>query len=142
MRLPKSLGSAITIVGALILGDIAVAAGLVGAPSVIIISLTAVSSLAVVSLNEFSTFYRFVFLLMGGSMGIVGLATGLLIMLTQIISKESFGIPILSDFNKQGIKDSIIRFPLSFIKKRPQSVVMNNKTKIATCEEKQEENDV
>jgi spore germination protein KA len=129
LRLPKSIGSAITIVGALILGDIAVSAGLVGALSVIIVALTAVASLAIMSLNEFITFYRIVLLLMGGSMGIVGLSAGLLIMLTQIISNQSFGIPLLSSFNKVNKKDNMLRFPLSLIKRRSITVV-NNKTKI------------
>ncbi len=142
LRLPKSIGSAITIVGALILGDIAVAAGIVGAPSVIIIALTAVSSLAVVSLNEFSTFYRLTLLLMGGSMGIVGLSTGLLIMLVQIISKDSFGIPILASFSCHEIKDNLIRVPLSLIKKRPKTVVKNNQTKIGSCENSNEDMNV
>lgn len=126
LRMPKIIGSSITIVGALILGETAVRAGIVGAPSVIIIAISSVASLATTNLNEFSTLYSFFFLFLGSVMGIIGIVAGLMIMLTQLISKESFGIPILSSFSKEEMKDSLFRFPLKAIKYRPQSIVKNN----------------
>ncbi len=127
LRMPKAIGSAITIVGALILGDIAVSAGVVGAPSVIIIAITAVASLLTVNVNEFATLYRFGMLFLGAIMGIIGIAAGTLLMLTQLISKKSFGIPVLSSFSKEEFKDSIVRFPLKDMEYRPESIAKNNK---------------
>ncbi|MDD4316454.1 MAG: spore germination protein, partial [Clostridia bacterium] len=95
LRMPKAIGSAITIVGALILGDIAVSAGVAGAPSVIIIAITAVASLLTINVNEFATLYRFFLLFLGSIIGIIGIAAGTILMLTQLFSKTSFGIPIL-----------------------------------------------
>ncbi len=125
-RLPKTIGSAITIVGSLIIGDSAVSAGVVGAPMVIIIALTAVSSFIVPNLTEFIFVYRILFLFLGASMGLIGIGTGLVIMLTQLISTESFGVPILSSFSKNEMKDSIVRFPLWLMKYRPASIAKNN----------------
>lgn len=127
LRMPKAIGSAITIVGALILGDVAVSSGIVGAPSVMIIALTAVSSLLVSNLNEFVTLYRFIFLAFGATMGIIGIAAGFFILVTQLASKESFGIPILSSFSKEEMKDSLIRFPLRTMTFRPESIAKENR---------------
>jgi hypothetical protein len=47
-------------------------------------------------------------------------------MLTQLISTDSFGIPILSSFSKSELKDSIVRFPLKRLKNRPISIAKDN----------------
>ncbi len=125
-RLPKTVGSAITIVGSLIIGEAAVNAGIVGAPMVIIIALTAVSSFIVPNLAEFTLMYRLFFLFLGAVMGLIGIGTGMVIMLAQLISTESFGIPILSSFSKNEIKDSVLRFPLWSKKFRPESIAKEN----------------
>lgn len=125
-RLPRTVGNAVSIVGALIIGEAAVSAGLVSAPAVIIVALMAVSGFVLPSLNEFIIFYRFIFIILGGSMGLVGLACGYVLMIIQLSSTESFGIPILSSFNKEDLKDSVVRFPLKLIRFRPKSIAKDN----------------
>lgn len=125
-RLPRPIGSAISIVGALIIGEAAVNAGIVGAPAVIVIALTAVTSFVNPNLNEFTLVYKFFFLFLGGTFGILGIGTGLMIMVTQIASTTSYGIPILSSFSKEELKDTIIRFPLQTMKLRPASITKTN----------------
>lgn len=125
-RLPKTVGSAITIVGALIIGDAAVNAGIVSAPAVIIVALTAVSSFIVPTLPEYIITYRMLFLFLGGTMGLIGVGTGVVIMLTQLVSTESFGVPILSSFSKHELKDIIFRFPLRSMKYRPKAIAKDN----------------
>lgn len=83
-RLPRAVGSAITIVGSLIIGDAAVNAGIVSAPMVIVVALTAVTGFILPNLSEFIIIYRLVFLLLGGTMGLVGIGSGIFIMLTQL----------------------------------------------------------
>ena len=125
-RLPKSVGTAITIVGALIIGDAAVKAAIVGAPAVIVVALTAVTSFIAPSLTEFILVYRIFFLILGGSMGLIGIGAGMVIMLTQLISTSSFGIPILSSFSINEMKDKYVRFPLWSMKYRPATIVKDN----------------
>lgn len=125
-RLPKTIGNAITFVGALIIGEAAVNAGIVGAPSVIIVALTAVAGLLIVNLNEFISIYRMVFLIAGSTMGLVGISSAIIIMLVHLISIESFGVPILSGFSKEELKDNVMRFPLKKLKFRPSSIAKNN----------------
>lgn len=125
-RLPKAVGSAITIVGALIIGEAAVNAGIVSAPAVIIVALTAVTSFIVPNLTEFTLMYRLVFLFLGGTMGLIGIGSGLVIMFTQLISTTSFGVSLLDSFSKTELLDSAVRFPLWSLKLRPVSIAKNN----------------
>lgn len=126
IRMPKAVGSAITIVGALIIGDAAVKAGIVSAPSVIVVALTAVAGFIVPTLSEFVLLYRVLFLFLGGSMGLVGIGTGVVIMLIQLASTETFGIPILASFSKYELKDSILRSSLQSMKYRPAAIAKDN----------------
>ncbi len=125
-RLPKTVGSAITIVGALIIGDSAVNAGIVSAPAVIIVALTAVSSFVTPTLRAYIFLYRLFLLFLGGTMGLIGIGTGVVIMLTQLVSTESFGVPILSSFSKNELKDILFRFPLQSMKYRPAAIAKDN----------------
>ena len=126
-RLPKAVGSAITIVGSLIIGDAAVNAGIVSAPIVIIVALTAVTGFMVPSLSEFTLVYRGLFWLLGSTMGLVGIGSAMVIMLTQLASTDSFGIPILDSFAKSERKDGVIRYPLWSMVYRPERLVKDNR---------------
>jgi spore germination protein KA len=125
-RLPQAIGSAISIVGSLIVGEAAVNAGIVSEPSVIIVAIAAVSSFIVPNLNEFILVYRGLFWLLGTMMGLIGISAAYVIMLTQLISTTSYGIPILSSFSKNEMKDSFIRFPLGRMRYRPSSIQKRN----------------
>jgi spore germination protein KA len=126
-RLPRAIGSAISIVGALIIGDSAVKAGIVGAPAVIVIALTAVSSFIIPALTEFMTVYRYLFWLLGSMLGIIGISAGMMVMLTHVVSTHSFGIPVLSSFTREELKDTFVREPLRNLMFRPQSVGSDNR---------------
>jgi len=126
-RLPRAIGSAVSIVGALIIGDAAVSAGIVSAPVVIVVALTAVCSFVLPSLDEFITIYRLVLLFLGGTMGLIGVASGVTVIMAQVLSIESFGVPIFAARSKEEAKDSLVRFPLWTMKYRPLSIAKDNK---------------
>jgi spore germination protein KA len=126
VRMPKAIGSAVSIVGSLIIVAAAVNAGLVSAPSVIIVAISALTSFAVPSLTTFVLIYRALFWFLGSVMGIIGIGTVLVIMITQLSSEESFGRPILSSFSKNEMKDSLLRFSLKSLKDRPTSIAREN----------------
>lgn len=98
VRMPRTVGQAISVVGALILGEAAVEAGLVSTPMLIVVGVTAISSFAVPSTDMLSaiTLPRFLFLILGGSFGLLGLTCGILILLMKLISMRSFGVPYMS----------------------------------------------
>lgn len=131
-RLPKTVGSAVSIVGGLILGDAAVNAGIVGPIMVVIIGTCAVSTFINPGMNEVSTVYRIIMLILGGIMGLYGISCGIFMVLIHLTSLRSFGVPYtspLTPFEKNGMMDFIIRFPLSNMNKRPQSIVKSNETR-------------
>ncbi len=125
-RMPKAVGSAITIVGSLIIGEAAVSAGIVSEPMVIVVAITAVTSFMLPNLVEFTLIYRTVFWFLGSVMGLVGVGAGILVLLTQLASTDSFGIPILSSFSRQELKDSIIRARPNKMVFRPISIAKDN----------------
>lgn len=100
VRAPTTLGNTIGIVGALILGQAAVAANIVSPILVIIVSITGLSSFAVpdISLNFTTRILRFALLVAGGFMGFLGIALLLTAFLIYGISITSFGVPYLSPF--------------------------------------------
>ncbi|WP_067840711.1 spore germination protein [Amphibacillus sediminis] len=116
IRLPSTVGSAISIVGALVLGQAAVDAGIVSAMMVIIVSFTAISSFVFPSYNLAITvrMLRFGYMLLAATLGLYGIFTGLIIMVLHMVSLRSFGVPYLTPlgpFSLSGQKDVFVRAP-------------------------------
>lgn len=127
VRLPRVIGPAISIVGALILGDAAIRAGIVSPMVVIIVALTAIASFTVpvFSLGIAGRILRFVFIGLGATFGLFGIQFGLLLLITHMCSLRSFGIPYLSPyapFIAQDMKDSVIRWWWWGMKARPKII--------------------
>ncbi|MFD1674042.1 spore germination protein [Alicyclobacillus fodiniaquatilis] len=116
LRLPKPVGPAVSIVGALVIGETAVQAGIVSAPMVIIIALTGICSFAIPKFNFgiAHRLLRFPILIMSGVFGIFGLTMGCIFVLIHLVCLRSFGEPYLSPIAPQifsEMKDSIVRIP-------------------------------
>lgn len=125
VRLPRSIGQAVSIVGALVIGESAVSAGLIGAPMVIVISLTAVSSFIVPPQSDSGLILRWIFLFLAGLMGGYGIAIGFFAVFIHLTSLRSFGTPFLSSlapFEKSDMKDVFIRKPHWMMGKRPANL--------------------
>lgn len=114
VRLPRPIGQAISIVGALVVGQATVSAGLVGAPMIIVIALTAIASFVSPVLNTPTTILKLFLTIMAGAFGAFGIITGLLVILIHLASLRSFGIPYLSPitpFFAKDLKDVAARVP-------------------------------
>lgn len=98
IRLPKTVGSAVSIVGGLVIGDASVRAGLVSPSIVIVTSFTAIASFTIVHHNMALPLrlLRFALLIMGASFGIFGVIMGLLAIAIHLANLESFGQPYLA----------------------------------------------
>lgn len=134
LRLPKSIGSAVSIVGGLVLGQAAVEAGFVGAGTVIVVALTAISSFCTpsYSLAIAARLIRFVLIFLGAILGGFGFMLGLIFLFVHLNTLRSLGVPYLapfSPFHKQDISDTLIRTQLKNKKFRPEEVVGKNKQK-------------
>lgn len=112
IRLPRPIGQTISIVGALVLGEAAVSAGLIGEPMVIVISITAISSFIIPTLNDSIVFLRFMFVALSATLGAFGILIGSLLVLVHLASLKSFHTPYLypiAPFNYKNMKDIFIR---------------------------------
>lgn len=123
IRLPRVIGPAVSIVGALVLGEAAIRAGLVSPPVVIIVALTAIASFTVptFSFGIAARLVRFIFILLGGALGLFGIQFGLLFMIILLASLRSFGYPFLAPLAPlivSDLKDIFSRmFRWSFIRR-------------------------
>ncbi|MFC3803192.1 spore germination protein [Cohnella sp. GCM10012308] len=132
VRIPKSIGQAVSIIGALIIGTAAVQAGIVSAAMVIIVSLTGIASFIIPNFDLGLSFrlLRFPMMLLAGAFGIFGIACGLIIIYVHMLNLESFGMPYLSPLTPQitnAIKDTFIRAPWWKMRKRPPTAIGANR---------------
>lgn len=129
LRLPRAVGQTISIVGALVMGDAAVAAGLVGAPLVITVAFTAVCAFVVPVMNNQQTVLRWIFLLLAGIMGGLGIALGGILLFVHLVCTRSFDFPYLAPFaplRTVDLKDSVLRAPLWLMRRRPVGMTPAN----------------
>ncbi|MEG1996044.1 MAG: spore germination protein, partial [Oscillospiraceae bacterium] len=125
LRLPRPIGHAVSIVGALVIGDAAVTAGLIGAPMILIVALSAISSFVVPSLSEPNSFLRFSFIILGGTMGLYGITLGCAVMLINIASLTNFSVAFLAPvapFSLSGMRDTFIRIGFKKMQKRTAKI--------------------
>lgn len=112
LRMPVAIGHAVSIVGALVIGDAAVTAGLIAAPMLIVVALTAISSSVVSRLHETVAVMRFVFIVIGGLTGLYGIMTGIGLMILDMSSVSPYGIPFTAPFSpfiRSAQKDNLVR---------------------------------
>ena len=112
LRMPTSIGSAVSIVGSLIIGDAAVKSGIVSAPLLIVVGITATSSFAIPNLNQAVPILRLLFILAGGCAGLFGISVCLMMLLANVGAMNDFYIPYtapLAPFHPKGAKDIFAR---------------------------------
>lgn len=129
VRLPRPVGQAVSIVGALVIGESAVSAGIIGAPMVILVSITAVSSFVVPAQTESGVIIRFFLLILASVMGGYGIAIGLFVVFIHMASLRSFGTPYfspLAPLSTSGMKDTFIRVPIWAMFKRPKDIAWHD----------------
>ncbi len=124
LRMPRYMGLALSVVGALILGDTAVKAGLVSPPAVMIVALTGVMSYTVPAQTSQISFLRLVFTFLGGILGFYGIIAGSLFLVGYLCSIKNYGAPYLAPLAPMipsDQKDSIMKKPITSQVTRPKS---------------------
>ncbi len=132
LRLPKTIGQTVSIVGALVVGQAAVEAKLISPSTVIFIAITAIAGFVMPN-QDFSNavrLWRFIITISSCIIGIYGMVVVFALLLHQLCNLESYGVPYLSPF--VGSKDtqrfdSLLRFPISTMKERPKDIDPINK---------------
>jgi hypothetical protein len=150
IRLPQQVGGALSIVGVLVVGQAAVAAGFASPITVVIIALTTIGSFATPAYNVALALrlLRFPLIILAGIFGLYGVMIGLILIANHLLSLKSFGVPYLSPLvpgNFDGMKDLVARGPLWWMRKRPAYLFPLDRIRISdkTVEElKKPQNDV
>jgi len=125
IRLPKTIGSAVSILGALVVGQAAVQAGIVSAPMVIVVSMTGIASFTIPRFNGAIAIrmLRFPIIFAAAVFGMFGILICILIILGHLANLRSFGIPYLSPIgplSAADLKDVVIRNPWWAMRERPE----------------------
>jgi len=134
LRFPNAFGSAVSILGALILGDAAVSAGIVSPIMIIVIALTFIASLIFTEIEVSNALrhFRFVFLFSAAFYGILGLIFAGFYFLIRINNVYSFGKPYfypLMPFDKTYLYKVLLKKPTKKDKERSSILTTKNKTK-------------
>jgi spore germination protein KA len=130
IRLPRPIGQAISIVGALVIGQATVQAGFVAAPTVIVIATTAVTTFLFPSLVDETAPLRILLVVITGFLGAFGLMMGLLVIMIHLTALRSFGVPYLTPLaplEPRGLaQDVLIRAPWWMMWKRPWQIAADD----------------
>ncbi|HZG86793.1 spore germination protein [Paenibacillus sp.] len=132
IRMPRAIGQAVSIVGALVLGQAAVEAGLISSAMVIVVAITGISSFSTPSYDIALSFrlLRFLIMISAGFLGFYGIAIISIFILAHMCGLRSFGVPYMSPlgpFVAGDHKDTFFRFPFESMFKRPRSLHLKNK---------------
>lgn len=132
VRLPKPIGQAVSIVGALVIGEAAVSARLVSAPIVIVTALTGIASFLVPKMISSLILIRIIFILLASVLGLYGYIFGLIGLFIHLMSMRSFGVPYMLNIGSirtQDIKDTMVRAPWWYMQYRPKLIGSRNSSR-------------
>ena len=129
---PSFSGSAMNVVGALILGDAAVSANIVSPIVIIIVAATSICELVFYDIDVIDAIreWRLIFILAATFMGIIGIVVALIIFIAKLSSIECLGTSYLTPISPLFIKDlknDFIRFNRKRLKNRPNFLTKNLK---------------
>lgn len=130
LRMPRYIGLALSIVGAIILGDTAVKAGLISSPGVLVVAVAGMLSYTVPDQSAQISVLRVVFTIIGGIFGLYGLILSGMVLIAYLASMTSYNSPYLapmSPFIIADQKDAILKRSLNQQKMRPQSIPNKNR---------------
>lgn len=133
LRMPRSVGTAMSIVGAIVLGDTAVKAGLISSPAVMIIALSSIALYTVPNQIGCMTLLRLAFTLVGGLAGLYGLIIASIFLINYMVGLSGYGAPYLAPFAPlvpSDLKDSLLKAPQRGMTTRPQSFENINENRL------------
>jgi spore germination protein KA len=124
IRIPGTIGPTLGIIGALILGQAAVAANIVSPILIIIVAVTGLGSFAIPTYSYAYSFriLRFGYILLGSVAGFLGIGLGLFLQGMFLVSSKSFGVPFFAPFaprTEGGLGDALLREPIWTQERRP-----------------------
>lgn len=134
LRMASTVGSAVSILGGLVLGDAAVSAGIISPIMIIVVAISAISGLVYPSLELTSAvrWWRIGLLILSATLGIYGIFLGGLLLIVELTSIKSFGKPYLAPFAPLVVKeqrDAILKLPKEKVQYRNPYLTNKNKVR-------------
>ena len=129
IRMPKYVGMAVSIVGALVLGETAVNAGIVSTPAIMIMALSGICIYTVPEQLETVSIIRIIFLIIAGSIGAYGILLCTAFLFIYVSSQTLSFAPLLAPYAplvKEDLKDGLTLTPVSEMQYRPKSFTRGN----------------
>lgn len=133
IRMPKYLGMALSIIGALILGETAVQAGMISSPSVMIVALSGITLYTVPDQASPCSMLRLGFTIVGGIAGLYGLLIGFIFLTGYLFDMDSYGTPYMTPYAptvKNDKKDAFIKAKMVNMNTRPEGMPNKNKVRM------------
>ncbi len=133
IRMPKYVGMALSVVGALVLGETAARAGFVSTPAIIIVAFSGIGLYAVPNLTETTSVLRLAMLLVAGSVGTYGIVLLTAFLLFYLAATENYGVPVFAPFSPmigRDLRDSLVKYSLSSLSRRPVALNSRNKRRM------------
>ena len=130
LRMPKYLGLALSIVGALILGDTAVKAGLISPPAVMIVAVSGLTIYCIPDQAPQLYIFRMLFTLAGGMLGFFGITALMIFLISYLVDFDNYSTPYFSPVAPlihKDLKDSLYKGDIKDMKTRPISIKNNRK---------------
>ena len=134
LRLPKVVGTAMSILGGLVVGQAAITANIVSPLVVVVVSLAGIAGFIMPNqdLSSGIRVIRFAFAVLAAIGGFFGLVVGIILLITHVCSLDNYGVAYMSPFvdvDESRLRDTLFRFPIKYFTKRPQKIVPENRTK-------------
>lgn len=133
VRMPKYVGMVVSIVGGLVLGETAVNAGIISAPTLMIVALSGICLYTVPELEQSFSILRILFLVIAGSTGAYGILALVAIIIIYLVTFENYGSPAFAPFApliKRDLKDTFYKDFLCEMTHRPKSIFNKNQRRI------------
>ena len=144
IRMPKYVGMSLSVVGALVLGETAVSAGFLSTPAIIIVAFSGICLYTVPNFVETGSILRWLFLLVGGSIGPFGIVLLLAFVFYYLLSTDAFGAPLLAPFSPltaHDLRDTIVKYDMLSLKTRPKIFGSKNRTRLRPFEKSETQNE-
>lgn len=133
VRMPRYVGMVVSIVGGLVLGETAVTAGIISAPTLMIIALSGICLYTVPELEQTFSVLRIFFLIVAGAGGGYALIVAIAVFIIYLISFENFSTPLCAPFSpliKEDLKDTLYKGFIEEHEYRPRSIKSQNKRRM------------
>ena len=140
IRMPKYLGMALSIIGALVLGDTAVKAGVISSPAVIMVAVSGIMLYMVPDQTQTASILRIIFTVLGGIAGFYGLTVGFVWLTSYLLTFDSYGTPYFAPYAPRialDKKDGIIKDRIENMKTRPKSIPNKNLVRMGEFDDKE-----